>query len=112
MADPMQPNVIDPRDGGYGQVGCLLDILSCLVGAAAAILIEFVGGSPGVRWNSIWTGALAGLLVTYFAMDPLLGALARFKVPRQFAESIYFIASLVLPGAVTVAAALIVAGAS
>jgi hypothetical protein len=103
-------DTIDPKDGGYGQVGCLLDVISCLLGGAAAVVIEIVGASPGVRWNSIWVGAFAGLVVSFVVMDPLLIALARFKVPRKLGDSIFFIVALVLPGLVTAVTALILAG--
>jgi hypothetical protein len=98
---------IDPKDGGYGEFGCLLTIVSCLVGAAAAIAIQFFTASAGIQWIAIWTGALAGLIVTYFTADPLLEALGRFKVPRRLGEPIFFGVVALLPGGVTIAVALI-----
>ena len=98
---------IDPKDGGYGEIGCLLTIVSCLVGAGVAIVIQFFTASAGIQWSSIGTGAVAGLIVAYFASDPLLEALGRFKVPRRLGEPIFFIWEALVPGAVTTAMALI-----
>ncbi len=56
-------------------------------------------------------GALAGFLVFMYGVgDPLLNALGRSKVPRRLGEPILYMVAAVLPGAVTVAAALIFAG--
>jgi multisubunit Na+/H+ antiporter MnhE subunit len=98
---------IDPKDGGYGEIGCLLTIASCLVGAGVAIVIQFFTASAGIQWSSIGTGAVAGLIVAFVASDPLLNALGRFKVPRRLGEPIFFIAEAVMPGAVTIAVALL-----
>ena len=97
----------DPRDGGYGEIGCLLVIVSCLVGAGAAIVIQFFTASAGIQWSSIGTGAVAGFIVSYFTADPLLNALGRFNVPRRLGDRIFFTVEALLPGTVTTAMALI-----
>ena len=97
---------IDARDGGYGEVGCLLTVMSCLVGAGAAIAIEFFSAA-GIGWRSIGAGAVGGLIVAFFGSDPLINALGRYKVPRPLGERIFFSVEALLPGAVTTAVALI-----
>ena len=99
---------INPRDGGYGEIGCLIDIASLVVGAAASVLLEFLSPS-GVKWFSIVAGIAGGWVVSFVAMDPVLNTLGRLKVQRRFGEPIFFAVAAVLPAAVTVAISLAMA---
>lgn len=96
---------IDPRDGGYGEIGCLLIVPSTVIGAVAAIVLELLSPT-GVEWLSLIAGFAAGWAVPFAVMDPLLEALGRLKVQRRLAEPIFLIVAAVLPGAVTIGVSL------
>ena len=98
-------------DGGYGQIGCFLALISTAVGLVLGIAVAWLL-TGGVNASAALVGSLAGFLTAMFTADAVGSVLAGIPALRDRVVTLVNVFALVVPGLITFLIIVLASGAS
>ena len=89
-------------DGGYGEIGCALAVLSAGVGFVAVVAWSMLSGAPVPFWPAV-LGMIAGLLLAMYTADLVMEVVSRIGPLRARAGDLGMAWCAVVPVVVVLA---------
>jgi hypothetical protein len=87
-------------DGGYGQVGCLLALVSTAVGLVIGLAIAWLV-TGGVSGGSALVGSVVGFMVAMFTADTVGTLLTSVPALRDRVVTLVYLYTSIVPGLIT-----------